>query len=185
MRRAFVTLASSILVGVLAGVLWSRWADAGQWLAREDGLILTQNESRGVFAAVVLFTLIGFVSGWLGGVALGLAFRSLGALVVPLAVLWSGAASVLAWRIGERLGPPDPATVSGLAPGDLVPAALDINTWAPFIAWPMGAVFGILLVAWIPGRSAHPGSHRAMDAQLHGHVWDGSVEHQPSHRSDG
>lgn len=152
MTKAVMAALGAVIVGAGAGWLWAEVADPGQWQAREQGLILTEEAAQGRFDALMMFVGVGLVVCLVAGAALGLAGRRLGWLVVPLAVLWAVVAAVVAWQVGDLVGPPDPSTVTGIEVGDTVPAELHLDTWAPFLAWPLGALAGVLLVAWIPER---------------------------------
>ncbi len=62
---------------------------------------------------------------------------------------------MIAWRLGVRLGPPDPSSVKGASVGDHVPAKLAIDGMAPFLVWPIFGLVG-LIVATLIGVAREP-----------------------------
>jgi hypothetical protein len=52
--------------------------------------------------------------------------------------------------VGGVLGPPDPSSLTGLRPGETVPAALRLDAVAAYLVWPILALVGALLVLWGP-----------------------------------
>ena len=70
-------------------------------------------------------------------------------MLVPVFAAAAGAAAVIAWQVGVVLGPSDPRETAHPALGDRLPSPLDIDAVAPFIVWPMFALLGLLLAAWL------------------------------------
>ncbi|NUR07429.1 MAG: hypothetical protein HOQ45_10490, partial [Nocardioidaceae bacterium] len=55
--------------------------------------------------------------------------------------------------VGRQLGPTDPEVVLATARvGARVPDALHLTTWSAYLAWPVAALAGTLVVLW--GRAA-------------------------------
>ena len=141
-----------LVLGVVGGLAWLWLAEPAQWQVTERGIILTEEAARGQFRVVVRFVTIGavvcFVWGWLAGHVL----RELGWVLVPVFAAVAGLASVIAWQVGVALGPPHPRDVTDPTLGDRLPAPLEIDAVAPFLVWPMFALAGLLLAAWLDRR---------------------------------
>lgn len=148
-------LGSAVVVGIVAGIVWWQLADPSLWEARDTGIVLTEEASRGQFSVVVVFTLVGAIASLLWAVGATVLLRGIGWPVVATAVVGAGLASVVAWQLGMTLGPPSPASVSGLSVGDTVPDQLRVDGIAPFIVWPMAALVGVLLATWGQGSGDH------------------------------
>ncbi len=154
--RPWVVLVSAVGLGLLAGLVWWQLAVPGQWEMRDVGLALTEEASRGQFQVVVVFTLVGAIAALVWAVALSLLSRRAGWQLVVAIMAGSVLAAVVAWQVGHLVGPPAPETVAGLQAGDTVPDELMVDSVAPFLAWPIAALVGVLLVSWGRGRDPDP-----------------------------
>jgi len=146
-----------LLLGAAGGLLWLWLAEPAVWQVTERGIVLTEDAARGQFAVVVTFVSLGaalcFVWGWVAGHAL----REVGWMLVPIFASVAGVAAVIAWQVGVAVGPSDdprdladdPNVVATLALGDRLPAPLEIDAVAPFLVWPMFALLGLLMAAWL------------------------------------
>jgi len=138
-----------LVLGAVGGLLWLWLAEPAEWQVTERGIILTEDAARGQFAVVVMFVGLGaglcFVWSWIAGRAL----RELGWVLVPVFAGVAGAAAVIAWRVGVALGPTHPRDVADPSLGDRLPAPLEIDAVAPFLVWPMFALLGLLVAAWL------------------------------------
>ncbi|GEB13223.1 hypothetical protein GUY44_13970 [Pimelobacter simplex] len=86
-----------------------------------------------------LALLLGLVSGWL---ARKVAVPGLLALLVG-----AGLATLLMYLIGESFSPPDPASLAAAKKiGAVLPGHLHVSGWTPYLAWPVGALLGYLVV---------------------------------------
>lgn len=151
-RRVVLWSVGMLVLGAAGGLLWLWLAEPAVWEVTERGIVLTEGASQSQFAVVVMFVGLGaglcFVWGWVAGHAL----RELGWVLVPVFAGVSGVAAVIAWQVGVVLGPTDPRdirTMAGLSLGDRLPAPHDIDAVAPFLVWPMFAVLGLLMAAWL------------------------------------
>lgn len=154
-RRLVAASLVMLLLGVVAGVVWIQLANPAEWEAREGGLVLTEAAARGQFSVIVVFVLIGAVASLLWGWGATWALPDLGWLLIPVAVVLTILAAVIAWRVGVELGPPPPGSVAGVAVGDRVPAQLSIDGVPPFLAWPIFALVGVIGATWAGSRSRH------------------------------
>lgn len=149
--RTLLLAVSSVVLGLVGGVVWSQLADPGRWEVRETGLVLTEEASRGQFSVIVVFTLIGAIAALVWAAATTALMRPGGWLLVLLVVVGSSVAGLVAWQVGMALGPPPPQTVSGLMLGDRVPDQLRVDGVAPFLVWPISGLVGVLLSTWGQG----------------------------------
>lgn len=161
-RRIVVVLGLSLLIGALGAVLWAWWAEPAHWQVAQGRIVMTEYDSRAVFPIMLRFGVV--------GVGVSLVLGVVGQLL--LRVDWSDAvliaagavvASLVAWRLGIILGPPDPATLSGLQEGDVIEERLAVGSVVPFFSWPVGALAGVLVASLLFDRDRSD-QHRAMDA---------------------
>jgi hypothetical protein len=152
-RRLVVIGLSMLLLGIVAGLVWVQLARPAEWEVRDNGIVLTEMASRGQFSVIVVFVAIGIVTSLLWSVVAARALPDLGWLLVPLVVVLTALAAVIAWRVGVELGPPPPASVAGLAVGDRVPAQLSVDGIAPFLVWPIFGLVGVIGATWTANRA--------------------------------
>jgi len=143
-----------LVLGAAAGVLWFWIADPGYFVVTEVGAGRSENEARAKFEVIVQFTGIGalFSLGW--GAAAGHVLRRFGWVLVPVFAAAASLAGLITWRVGVALGPPDPREAVDLTLGDRIPAQLEIDAVAPFLVWPMFALLGLLVAAWLDRSGA-------------------------------
>lgn len=136
-------------LGAVAGFVWFTLAEPAEWEVTERGIVLGEEAVQAQFSVVVTFVAVGAVLcfGW--GWAAGRWLRDAGWMLVPIFAVAAGAAAVIAWRVGVALGPPDPRDVVDPALGDRLPAPLEIDAIAPFLVWPVFALAGLLVAAWL------------------------------------
>jgi hypothetical protein len=148
-RRTLIWSVVMLALGVAGGLFWVWLAEPAQWEVTEQGIILTEDAARGQFEVVVAFVAIGAVLclGW--GVAAGRVLREIGWRLVPVFAVFASAAALIAWRVGVALGPADPRDTVDPSLGDRLPAQLEIDAVAPFVVWPIFALAGLLLAAWL------------------------------------
>lgn len=149
--RTVLLAVSSVVLGIVGGVVWSQLADPGRWEVRETGIVLTEEASRGQFSVIVVFTLVGAIAALVWAAVTTALSRSGGWPLVLLVVVGSAVAGLVAWQVGMVLGPPPPQTVSGLMLGDRVPDQLRVDGIAPFLVWPISGLVGVLLSTWGQG----------------------------------
>lgn len=157
-----------VALGTASGFAWLLLANPAEWEVTADGIILTEEGAKGRFGVIVTFVLIGIVASFVWGLAAGLKLHDLGWPLVPLFVLGTLLASVIAWRIGATFGPPDPASVTGTTVGDKLPQQLTIDSFAPFLVWPIFALFGLLLAVYYSSGDVGPKGSRHRDEVLGG-----------------
>lgn len=134
-----------LLLGVGVGALWALWADPGRWEVTEAGAVLSQRAASAQFGVELLFGGLGAVAALVWAFVAGVALRHAGWLLVPLCLLLSALAGLVAWQVGMALGPPDPRSVTGLSLGDTFPDEIRLDSFVTFLAWPVGALTGLVL----------------------------------------
>lgn len=147
-RKTIVTVVAMLLLGVVGGLVWLWFAEPAEWEVRPQGIVLTEAASRGQFSVIVTFVTVGVVASIVWGLAAATQLRELGWLVTPVVIVATLVAAVIAWRIGVTLGPPEPASVTGAAQGEKLPAELAVDGIAPFLAWPIFGLLGMLWATW-------------------------------------
>lgn len=160
MNGVMKAVGALFVLAIGAGIAWVQLARPAEWEVTVNGTVLTEDGATGRFGVIVVFILIGVVVAFLWGFVAGLRLRHHGLSLVPIFALAAFAAGVFVWRIGGSFGPPDPASVDG-AIGDRIPQQLTIDTFSPFLVWPIFALIGLLLAMYSTGDGrAHRAGHR-------------------------
>lgn len=160
MNAVVRSIGDLVVLAVVGGFAWLLLADPAEWEVTDAGTILTEEGAKGRFGVIVTFVLIGIVVSSFWGFTAGLRLHDRGWRLVPIFSVAAFAAGVFAWQIGAFFGPPDPASVKG-ATGARIPQQLTVDTFSPFLVWPIFALVGLLLAVYSTGdRSAHSASHR-------------------------
>ena len=149
---------AAVLLGVGGGVAWRLVTHPALWSVTETGLSMTEDQSRHQFGAVVNFVLIGAIVAVLFGFALGVTRTDVGWRLVPSVAGMMGFASVFAWSVGRAFGPSDPSAARHKPLGTRVPDVLTVDSVAPFLAWAVFGVAGLLVGTWL--RDRRPASDR-------------------------
>ena len=132
----------AFVLGVLGGVLWWALTDTATFTVTKTGTSLGDDEMRLQFGAIVNFVLIG--AGICALLGLAVAYVSnVSWPAVPAVALMCGQAAVLTWLVGRLLGPDDPKR-EGPA-GTKIYDALTVDAVAPFFAWAVFGVAGVLI----------------------------------------
>ena len=112
-----------------------------------------------------MFVAIGVGVCALWGAAVGATSRSSWRLV-PFMIASALAAAVVAWQFGLLVGPQDPAShAERLSAGDKVAAQFLIDSVAPFLLWPVGALGGLLAATVLPAASRRSRQPRGSNAE--------------------
>lgn len=144
------------LLGVVAGVVWWAVTDTAAWVITADGASMGEAAAQHQFGAIVNFVMIGAVVCFLLGLVVTLVAGARW-WVVPAVAIMSGFAAGLAWLVGHLLGPDGPSRTDHAAIGTRVPDALTVDAAAPFVAWAVFGVAGVLVGTWILGRRSASG----------------------------
>lgn len=138
----------SVPLGLLSGVLWWAITDTGRWVITAAGATMTEGQSQRQFGAIVTFVIIGAVVCFLLGLCMTLVVGEHWWLVPAVAVM-SAVAAGLAWLVGHLLGPDGPSKADQGSIGARIPSALTIDAAAPFVAWAVFGVAGVLVGTWV------------------------------------
>ncbi|MGD9961263.1 hypothetical protein [Nocardioides sp.] len=151
-------LATSLVVGVVAGFVWERiWtpptgaAFQGKWILDGDGLPKD-------FSSTGIYVLVAVVAGLLVGTVTSLAFDHDEVVTLAAIVVGSLVATAVMWWVGTTLGPPDPAVLAKTA-DDFEPIVgdLGVSGKGAFCALPFGAVLSAAAVFFFKPPRRGPG----------------------------
>lgn len=147
------TVVGFLVAGAIAGVAWAWLAEPLRYtvVRVDDRSGLSADEAAASAAFGVLLTYV-----WVSALAAALwsAFatwrwgREGGTLVIARTALGAAAAAFIAWGVGVLLGPPTPEVGSRPA-GAEVSARLEIDAYGILFVWPVAALLGLILVAWL------------------------------------
>jgi ABC-type nitrate/sulfonate/bicarbonate transport system permease component len=135
-------------VGALAGAVWN-------WLwTPTSGVVYdhrwTAGDALGLqhqFSSTGWYVVVAAVAGLVAGIAVSLVVDRVPLLTLVAVVVGSALAAWVMLVVGTALGPPDPATAAKTADdGTRLPEHLDVSGRSPFIAFPVGALLGLVLV---------------------------------------
>lgn len=152
-RSVVVQGVAAALLGALAGALWNWVVDLPGYTVGEDGVAtMSERQLVGLFTVDYWFSVIGLLVGLLLGVWAWMTIGRRGWWVVVVAVLTSALAGIIAWRIGEALGPQHFEERLGRATqGQVVPVDFALSAHSALAMWPLGAVIPIMIAsAFLP-----------------------------------
>ncbi len=152
MKRIAGMFVVTAVVAVAGAVAWSELAEPAKWTVFNGQLQMDQVAVAADFGVALAFAVVGLVGGLVLGVVVGALAPRVAWPLVPLAIALAVIATLVSWRLGIVLGPPDPSTVTGLDEGDTVPDLLAVDLPAAFLAWPIAAVAGMLPGVWVNRR---------------------------------
>ncbi|TCI99776.1 hypothetical protein [Aeromicrobium sp. IC_218] len=152
MRRRPVAslLVLAVLLGALGGAVWAGLADPARLEVRDQGIVLTESAATAAIDVVVLYLGVGVVLCAPLGVLV--ARRVPGPRGVAVTIIASLVAAAVAYAVGRVLGPPDAATLTGLAAGDTVPQQLGIGNVVPTVVWAAAGLVGLLAATAVGDR---------------------------------
>ena len=149
--RALVVLLLAVALGFLGGWLWWHWwgpatkgtvydtVQGPHWYdASADGL-------KREFSATAQYVVVSAGLGILFGVVVGLLARGRELLFIVLLVVGAAATAALTAWFGSELGPPVPPATHANIGKDFL-GHLSVNGWSPYLAGPVGALTGFLVV---------------------------------------
>jgi hypothetical protein len=155
---AVVVLGTFLVVGLLCGLLWWLLVEPAEYTGGPGGgLTMSELELSQRFNADGWYSVIALVVGFLSGLALTW-WRSRDLLLTTLLLLpGAGVAALAMARVGGALGPEEPDVASlAVQQWESVPVELTVLAWSSYLMWPIGVLFGAVMVLWsstrVPGE---------------------------------
>lgn len=147
LRQLLVVLAVTVAAGAVAGLVWEwLWTppvgvvEHHRWVLDEAGL-------SDDFAGTGTYIAVAAVTGVLVGALVTLLFDRAELVTLVAVVVGSVVAGWLMYRVGLAVGPPDPRTLARTAEeGAHLPGQLKVLGRSPFVAFPSGALVGLVVV---------------------------------------
>ncbi len=153
------------LLGALGGWLWWTW-----WSPAPDGRIYDTPTGpawypdpfdpgiTGDFGGTATFVVTGFALALVLGLVGAWLAREQAVPGLVAVLLGAGVAVGAMVLVGAAFSPADPATlVADHAVGDRLPGSMQVTGWTPYLAWPVGALAGYLvLLLSLPSRPERP-----------------------------
>lgn len=145
-KRVLLYAATSVVLGVLAGLLWFAVVKLPAYTVNPDGSAATTVEGlTRFFGGDAWYSAIGLVVGLALGILGWRWFGKSGWLLVPIAVVGVLVAAGLCWWLGWLLGPgPLNDRLVAAKPGDVVPIELTVRAPVAVLVWVLGAILPIL-----------------------------------------
>jgi hypothetical protein len=155
-RDAVAVTVLLVLCGILLGLLWLWLAPRVPLVSDGSAIYLKDSEGEQAIGADGWFTLLGLGFGVVAGGAAFLWRRHGGVGVVVGLAVGGVLASLLAWRVGVWLGPPQNviAHAKQIGPNKVFYAPLELRAKGALLAWPIAAVavFLALTALFVPGE---------------------------------
>jgi hypothetical protein len=168
-RAVVITCVAFAVAGAFAGWLWAQLADPAAYEVLRAGAIMGEEQAGREFGVDVTYALIAVCIAVPLGLLAGWRWHRVGWPEVLAAAGGSGIAAVLSWRLGIVWGPDDPVGRLPTAQvGDLLPAQLDVHAKGLLLAWPVGALVGVIIAVLLFSRPSRPQPYGANDA---GDAW--------------
>jgi len=147
-RHVAIVLVTFVAVGALAGVVWEwLWTAPVGVAVRHEWVPESFATYRGEFSGTAWYVLIATVAGLVTAVALALALDRSEVLTLVAVLVGSALAGWVMLLVGEALGPLDPQTVAATADNlTRIPDQLTVSGKSPFVAFPTGALVGLMVV---------------------------------------
>lgn len=156
-RAVVVTFVAFVVAGVIAAWLWVQWADPPTYQVLKSSAIMGEEEAGRQFGVDVTFALVGLGLAVPLGFLAGSRWHRVGWPLIVGAAASAALAAVVAWQLGEVWGPSDPAEEWHSAQvGDQVPEQLAVHAKGLLLAWPIGALAGLILAVLVFSRPSRP-----------------------------
>ena len=152
-QRLLVQLLGALGVGIAAGVLWYLVADPPAYLVGDSGnATMGERDLAAVFTVDYWFAVIGALFGLLQGIWAWRWFGYRGWVVVPVVLACSCVAALVAWGVGEGLGPHGfDQRMAQARPGDRVVTDFRLQAHSALAMWPLGAILPVMIAsAFLP-----------------------------------
>lgn len=147
LRQLLVVLAVTIAAGAVAGLVWEWLWTAPVGVVVEQRWVLDEAGLRDDFSGTGTYIAVAAVAGVLVGALVALVFDRSELVTLVALVVGSVVAGWLMYRVGIALGPADPRALARSAEeGAHLPAQLKVLGRSPFVAFPSGALVGLVVV---------------------------------------
>jgi hypothetical protein len=172
LRTSAWVVGSLLLVGVVVGAGWSRFAPRADWVRQGAGGYLRGTNPEAFVAADDWFFLAGLVVGGIAGAIVCRLVRRDGPLVAIALALGSLGGSFLAAVVGHWLTLPEfSAAALTTADGKALDYFLTVRAKSVIFGWPLAAELGLVLYALVrwPREPAPQPEYSPADG-----IWDGN-----------
>lgn len=147
----FVVVCGAVL-GLVAGLVWTRLADHVRVVITAQGPDLLTYETNQFFAADGMFALIGLVGGVLVGIGAYRWRSRRGVVLLFGAGLAAVVAGLLAWQLGRQIGLAHYHQLLHSAHvGAQFDRPVDLRTKATLLWWPLGALLAYTVLVLFSG----------------------------------
>lgn len=161
-RGLIVFLVFCAVLGVVTGFLWHAVVHLPTYTVQQSGAASTTE--RGLtefFGTDAWFSLIGALCGALIGLLGWWLFRWLGWVVTAVVLVGANIAALIAWHLGEALGPTDfAARISAASAGQSLPIDFRLRSHSSVLVWLLFAVLPVLLFSALGRDDEDPGAPR-------------------------
>jgi hypothetical protein len=149
---------ASLLIGVIVGVLWARFAPDVYGQVLENGVGQGAFDGRLRFGQDVTFGALAGVAGLLLALVFTARYRRRPVSALILLVVLGLGGSWVAWRVGVQLGPPPIGEGVAEDVGDRIAMPLDVNARSVLLAWSLVSAISALMLAALRDDRARWGS---------------------------
>lgn len=147
LRQLLVVLAVTVGAGAVAGLVWEWLWTPPVGVVQHHRWVLDEAALRGDFSGTGTYIAVAAVVGVLVGALVALVFDRAELLTLVALVVGSVVAGWLMYRVGLAVGPPDPRELARTAEqGAHLPGQLKVHGRSPFVAFPSGALVGMVVV---------------------------------------
>ena len=148
-RRIALYLVVTAVAGVVSGLIWHATVHLPGYTVGEGGsATTTERQITQFFGTDAAFSAIGIVVGLALGLLAWRWFHRVGWPVAVLAGLGGNVAALIAWHLGELMGPSDfSARVSKAVQGEFVPIDFSLQSHSAVLLWMLFAVVPVLLIS--------------------------------------
>ena len=149
-------------LGLVTGLLWHAVVRLPTYTVQQSGAASTTE--RGLtqfFGTDAWFSLLGAVCGAIIGLLGWWLFRWLGWIVTLVVLAGANIAALIAWHLGEALGPTNfAARISAASAGQSLPIDFQLRSHSSVLVWLLFAVLPVLLFSALGRDDEDPGAPR-------------------------
>ena len=147
LRQLLAVLAVTIVAGAVAGLVWEWLWTPPVGVVQDHRWVLDEAALRDDFSGTGTYIAVAAVFGVLVGAFVALLFDRAELVTLIAVVVGSVVAGWLMYRVGLAVGPPDPRGLARTArEGAHLPGLLEVHGRSTFVAFPSGALVGLVVV---------------------------------------